>query len=134
MVLEALLPFALLPLRVMLGIIFVVHGLPKIKGLAGDVSWLAGLGIKPARFWFVILALTEFIGGIAMIAGAFVQIVAALQCISMLVALYANAIAWKKPFKGGYELDLLLIAGLLAMLVLGAGPYSVDATFGLSFF
>ena len=120
-----------IPLRIVLGILFAVHGHPKLfKEFKGTAKFLKGIGFRPPAFWAAVLGVTEFFGGLALLLGFATRVAAALLIIAMLVALYFNAFKWKKPFKGGYEFDLLLIAGLLTLLLLGAGPISIDAMLG----
>jgi putative oxidoreductase len=134
--------WAPLPLRLMLGIAFVFHGWEKIAdGTQGFQGMLQMLGIPggAAMAWFV--ALLEFLGGLALIAGAFVPIVSALLIGDMLVAMFTfhlphgfsflniTGMGPQGPMFGppGYEVNLLYIAGLLALILGGAGAYSVDA-------
>jgi putative oxidoreductase len=120
----------LLLLRAVLGIVFIAHGLPKFRGFAGTVKFVGSLGFRPAVAWAFLLAFAEFGGGIMLLAGLASRLAAALLIPSMLVALYHNVAVWRKPFKGGWELDLTLLAGLAAVLLLGAGAYSADAVLG----
>lgn len=130
-----------LPLRLILGFGFVFHGWEKIAdGTAGFQGMLQMIGIPggAATAWFV--ALVELLGGLALLAGAFVPIAAALLIGNMLVAMFTvhlphgfnfmNMIGMgpEGPQFGmpGYEVNLLYIAGLLALILAGAGAYSVD--------
>lgn len=101
---------------------------------------LQGNGIPggAATAWFV--TLLEILGGLALIVGAFVTIVSVLLIINMLVAMFAvhlphgflfvniTGMGPEGPQFGmpGYEVNLLYIAGLLALILGGAGAYSVD--------
>lgn len=119
--------FAPLALRVVLGIAFIAHGYPKFKNRAGVVQWFDSIGIKPGLFWWAIVFATEFFGGIAMVLGAFVQIVGVLLIIDMLVAMWK--VKWGKvgfSAPGGWELDLMYLVVALSLVLSGAGPYSVD--------
>ncbi|MDP2650886.1 MAG: oxidoreductase, partial [bacterium] len=64
-------------------------------------------------------------GGLAMIAGYFVQIFGLLLAIQMAVATVWK-IRSKQKFAGGYELDLALIFIGLALATLGGGIYAID--------
>ncbi len=112
-------------LRVVLGVIFIVHGYPKLFGqFAGTVQFFESVGIKPAKFWVFVVGVVEFFGGILLVFGFLTQLVAALLAIRMLVTI------WKLKFSqglvGGYELDLALLAMALALLFLGPGAFSLD--------
>jgi len=87
-----------------------------------------------------IVTLLELVGGFALIIGAFVSIVSVPLIISMLVAMFTVNVRFgfsaiktiglneSGPMFGppGYEINLLYVAGLLLLMVAGAGPLSVD--------
>ncbi len=61
-------PYWPLPLRILLGIAFLFHGLPKLGGgHAGFVSTLQHLGIPAAGFLSWVAALVEVLGGVALL-------------------------------------------------------------------
>lgn len=120
----------LLALRVAVGIIFIVHGVPKVMvplGLApnpgqmsaGFVAFLAGQG------------LVEAIGGLAMVAGILVQVVAMAFAIIMLGAIglknTAMPTGFTAPNATGWEFDFILLAANLALLVIGPGKLALTA-------
>ena len=81
----------LLVLRVGIGIVFILHGYPKIAG--GPEVWgaiggaMTNLGIDFAPvFWGFMAALAEFGGGILLIFGLFTRIASILLTITMIVA------------------------------------------------
>jgi len=124
-------PWSLLPLRIVVGIIFIIHGGQKlfVFGFSGVAGFFGQIGIQPAMFWAVIVTLVEFLGGIAILVGFLTRWAALLIAIDMLVA-----ILWvllPKGFfasKGGYEFELLILAGCLTLLLAGAKRPSVDQT------
>lgn len=117
--------FGLLLLRVVLGLIFLVHGWPKIKNLKETHANFEMMGFRPGVFWGTVVAMVEFFGGLLLIAGLFTQLVAVLIAIQMLVAT-----AWKMKRKqglaGGYEFDLLLAVSALVLATSGSGLISLD--------
>jgi putative oxidoreductase len=139
MAFEQLTAFADLPLRIMLGIVFLYHGYPKMltaKGFKGHVQTVKSIGFRPAAFWALCSAVAEFFGGLGLLFGAFTRIAAALIAINMFVALYASIFQWGRKFsiiEQGYEYELVLIAAALTLAFLGAGPYSLDVLYGLPF-
>jgi putative oxidoreductase len=135
--------YAALPLRLMLGVGFIYHGMPKLFSTGGHqyfVATLVNLGIPLSGVVAWGVALLEVCGGVMLIAGAFVTIVGSLFVIEMLVALvkvhlangfnfvHVTGMAEGQPVFGlpGYEVNLLYIAGLLALILLGGGALSVD--------
>ena len=116
----------ILLLRVVLGLIFLVHGLPKIKDLKTTWQNFDMMGFKPGILWGTMVAVVEFFGGLLLISGLLTPIAAFLLAIEMAVAT-----AWKirrgQKLAGGFELDLLLVVSLLAIATLGGGIYSLDS-------
>jgi|SRR3989344_5389798 len=126
--------WASISLRLILGVIFVVHGYPKFKNFKQTVGFVKSLGFWPAKFWALILGITELVGGMAIFVGLFSRIFVGMLILSMLVATYAKAFKWKVPFTKmdamGWEYDILIIAGLIALFILGSGVYSIDGVMG----
>jgi putative oxidoreductase len=131
------------PLRLLLGIAFLYHGLPKLGGAghASIVGLLHQIGMPAAGFLAWVVALVETLGGVALIIGAFVPIATALLIIDMLVAMFTHlpygfnfinitGATPQGPQFGmpGAEVNLLYIAALLALFIGGPGPLSVDET------
>lgn len=84
------------------------------------------MGFKPGNIWGTVVALVEFFGGLAVFFGFYASVGAlGIACV-MLVALL-----WKiqrgQGLVGGYELDLILLAAAIAVVLLGSGVYALDA-------
>ena len=135
--------WAPLPLRIMLGVGFFYHGWPKVfssEGHQGFVGMLGGLGVPAPEITAWLVGLAEIVGGLALIAGAFVAVASAILIVDMLVAMltvhvrygfnFINITGMGKqgPVFGmpGAEVNLLYIAGLLALVIAGTGAWSVD--------
>lgn len=119
---------ALFALRVLLGLTVLAHGWPKVKDLKQTAANFTAMGFRPGAFWGTLIALLEFAGSLALIFGFLVQPVAILFVIEFL-ATTAWRIGKRHPFIGGWELDLALLAGMLALSFLGGGLYSLDRIF-----
>lgn len=134
--------WALVPIRIILGVGFMVHGWAKLsRGPAdfGELLQQAHVPLPFANAWLV--TLLETFGGLALLVGAFVTIVSVPLIVSMLGAMLTVNIKYgfsavktigltpEGPLFGppGYEINLLYIAGLVALIVGGAGPFSIDA-------
>ncbi len=128
--LESLIPYSLLPLRIVLGIIFIAHGYPKLFKFKGYKEKFKSIGFPP--FVLVLVGIAEFVGGIGAIFGFLTRFTAIVWAIMMIVATYLKAFKWNKGLLDGYELDLALLAGALTLFVLGAGSLSIDALIGWS--
>lgn len=122
-------PLAFFVLRIVLGIIMVVHGYHKVfGGLHHHAQFVAGLGI-PAWLGYL-SAFVEFIGGILVIGGLLTRCSAIAICIDMCVAI--AKVHWHNGMTGpgGYEFPLSLAAIAFALIFTGAGPISLDWLFG----
>jgi putative oxidoreductase len=122
--------WALLVMRLALGLIFIAHGWRKLSNYRGTIKWISGEGFKPGWLWGTLVTIAEFGGGILILAGLFVQPVALVLTISMMAAFWYNY-RKGKGFFNHLELDLILIASLLLMATLGDGYYSLGQLWGL---
>jgi putative oxidoreductase len=114
--------FAPLPIRIMAGIAFIMHGLPKFEGMDKTQGFFGSLGLPPELALPV--GLLEVIGGFALILGIATRIASVLFIIEMTGAILAAKIT--KGFVGGYELDLLLLAIAVSLLISGPGRVSIE--------
>ncbi len=122
--LDRLQPLALLVLRVVLGVIMVAHGYPKVfGGLAHHVQTVSGLGLPG---WLAYCsAAAEFLGGILVIAGLFTRFAALAIFIDLAVAVWK--VHWKNGLLGdkGYQFPLALAAIAFALVCFGSGPWAL---------
>ena len=133
--------WAPVPLRLVMGIGFLVHGWAKWSRGPGEFGKLLqqiGLPLPELTAWAV--TILELAGGFALIIGAFVVIASVPLMISMFTAMITVNLRYgfsaiktigltaAGPVFGppGYEINLLYIAGLFVLIVAGAGPLSVD--------
>jgi putative oxidoreductase len=134
--------WASLPLRLVIGYGFMLHGWAKwSRGPAAFAELLKQVGVPLplANAWLV--TLLEIFGGLAVLMGAFVAVVSIPLILSMLGAMFTVNIKYgfsavntigltpEGPLFGppGYEINLLYIAGLVALILGGAGPLSIDS-------
>jgi putative oxidoreductase len=125
-------PYALVLLRLVVGVVFFLHGLPKWSGLEGTAQFFASLGIPAAGMMAPWVAFVESVGGMALVLGVFTRYAGILLAVDMVVAM----LTFKFPRVGfiaspnqpgvGAELDALLFAGALVLVAFGPGPFSVD--------
>jgi putative oxidoreductase len=120
------------PLRVVMGAAFVLHGYPKITNLAATAQSFSQRGFVPGEFWAPLVAIVEFVGGACLIVGLFTRYWSAALAIQMVVTTLRVKLPRGTAFVAtggqgvGYELDLIFLAVALALVVLGAGPLSLD--------
>jgi len=119
--------------RIVVGIIMIMHVLGKFKVGAGAVAAnvMAKNGLEPSLAFAYAAMFLESVGGVCLIIGLFTRFFAAALAIQMLIALFA--VHWAKGFsvgQGGYEFVLLLGVVLFAIAIRGGGPYSADNAIG----
>jgi putative oxidoreductase len=120
--------WGLLILRVVVGAVFVMHGGQKlfVTGLPGFAGMVMQLGIPLPNAAAVVVALVEFVGGALLIAGLFARPVAALIAIDMVVAVLTVHLHNGFFLPRGYEFALTQLGANLALILLGAGAWSID--------
>ncbi len=131
------LDFALLILRVVVGLLFIGHGSQKLfgwfggPGLQGVTGWLGSMGLQPARFWAMLAGLSEFGGGVLLLFG-FLNPLGPLGIIAAMTFAIAKVHLPKGIWvaNGGmeYPLTLVVVSGVIALI--GSGAYSFDAVLG----
>ena len=128
--------YALLFLRVSLGLLFMAHGAQKLfgwfggLGLAGTAHWLATMGFKIPLFWTILGGGVELIGGLLLVLGLLNPLGAIAVMSSMLVAI--TKLTWSGGFwdaNGGIEFPLVLFIVLGVLALLNSDPYSLDHYF-----
>ncbi len=103
-------------LGVVVGVIFIVHGFPKIKNPKGIAS-----AYKAPPIIGLYHGLAEVLGGAVLILGIHIHGTALALGIIMVGAIYFKVNKWNAPFmvgeKGGWEFDLLMLASCLAIFL-----------------
>ena len=130
---EAMLPIAATLVRIVVGIMFLMHVSTKFK-LGADVvatNIFAKNGVEPALMWTYVVMFLESVGGACLIIGLFTRFFAAALAIEMLVALlFVHLPKGYAAGGGGYEYVLLIGAVCFTIAIRGGGPYSVDRVIG----
>jgi putative oxidoreductase len=128
-------PAAPLVLRVVIGGLFVWHGIDKFDAGIEMVEGMFRLwGVPAPALAAPAVAVIEIVAGLALIAGLATRLAAIL-----LGAVMVGSLLYVKQDLGiissvempGAELDLALLAGLVALVFLGPGRLSVDHALGL---
>jgi putative oxidoreductase len=124
-------------LRVIMGTLFMGHGLQKLfgwfggYGIAGTGQFFESLGLRPGKAHAAAAGASETLGG-AMIAGGFLTpLGASLLSGTMLTAIrkvHAAKGVWVSD--GGYEYNLVLLAAAFAVTERGPGRWSLDEKLG----
>jgi putative oxidoreductase len=124
-------------LRLVLGVVFFAHGAQKMLGWFGGYGFHGTVGYfmhkgMPVPVAFLVIC-TEFFGGLGLIVGLLTRIGALGIGVEMIGAIFMVHLPngffmnWAGTQKGeGFEYHLLAIAMSAALLLRGAGAFSVD--------
>lgn len=130
-------------LRVMLGVIFIMHGYQALAvlGPATAAGSITGMGyppaLAPALAWYLVVV--DIAGGALILIGLWTRLAALLQVPIMASAVFLLHLpqgffmrgiildaAKTQTVAGGYEYSLLVLVATLALALLGPGALSVD--------
>ena len=113
-------------LRVAVATIFIRHGAQKlfVFGFAGVAGAFTQMGVPFPGLMGPLIGLLEFFGGIALVIGLLTRLIALGLVFDMLGAILL--VQLKNGFSR-YELEFLLLGSSLALVLTGAGGFSVDA-------
>jgi len=119
---------SLTALRVMVGVIFVVHGAGKLLDISGTIQGFQHLGIPYPQYAVYLAIAGEFFGGLGILIGLLTRVAALGAMCSMAVAIgYVHLGHGLLAKNGGWEYPVVLALVALFFVTHGAGPASVDA-------
>lgn len=127
-------PYAGTVLRLVAGIVFISHGMQKFNnGVDGFAGFLSSLNVPLPEVMKWVVPILELGGGILLILGLGTRLVALALAILMvfttlLVKLDVGIIGEQGA---GAEIDLMLLAAGVALVLMGPGANSVDRMIGL---
>ncbi len=122
--------------RLTAGGFLLIHGMQKVFGTtisAFATNSLSRRGIEPAlplayAVWFI-----ETIGALCLMLGLFTRLFAGMAFVHMLVIVFVaqwpSGFPWNRP-GGGWEYPAFWGLIILAILIRGGGPYSLDRWIG----
>jgi putative oxidoreductase len=126
--------WALILLRIFLGICFVVHGLGKLGivgpgNMSGFTSWLQSLSFPYPALQARAAMLTELVGGTCIACGLFTRVAAIFCFFTMMVAVAVGHkgggyLITNNPPGNEYALNLAML--MVVLMLLGPGHFSLD--------
>ena len=125
-------------LRLVVGGLFVGHGMQKLTGWFGGGGLQAtgeafeSMGLRPGKTHAAAAGASEAVGGALLAKGLFTPLGASLISGTMITAIrkvHAANGPWAS--KGGYEYNLVLLAIVFAVTDLGPGEWSLDERLGI---
>ncbi len=110
-------------IRAAIGVTFIVHSIKKFD--PSWQGWLIDMGLPPELQ--IPIALAEFLGGIFLLVGVLTRITASVFAVITLGAIFMiRGIDEFFVSKGGWEWDLMILAGELSIIVGGPGRVSIS--------
>lgn len=114
---------ALLALRLPMAAIFILHGMLKWSIWSLPVTGFMDVMMR-------ILSIAEPLAGVALLVGLLTRWASMGLIITMIGAIYVKITAFNSTFIGqkstGWEFDLMLLGVAVALMIIGAGKYSLD--------
>ncbi len=128
--------YAMLLLRVWLGIVMVFHGVNHGRNLEGTAYWFASKGFRSADLQAKVSALGEVAIGLGLAVGLLTSFAAAGLIATMFVAFwsihrFAGFFVFTRPDEG-YEYVATLAVAALAVAIAGPGDISLDQVVGIA--
>ncbi|HKI99108.1 MAG TPA: DoxX family protein [bacterium] len=115
---------ALSALRVMLGIIMLIHGYVKVThGFA--IGFFHQIGIPAAQIMGPFISLLELVGGACLIVGLFTRYLGVLYTIEFIVATWVIWVVTGHGYSGA-ERELLILFTSILLATNGGGQFSLD--------
>ena len=139
--------WAPLPLRLIVGFGFMQHGFAKLsRGPDAFAAILHAIGVPAPHLMAWATILTEIGGGLAVILGLLVTLAAVPMAAVLLVAMFTVHLPYgfssikliavtptgAQFGPPGYECDLLYLAALVTLVMMGPGPLALDELVGIA--
>ena len=123
--LKSLEPLALLALRWVLALIFVVHGYPKLVHPTPAMhDFFVSHGLP--GYFLSVAGILESFGAVLLFVGLFTRPAALLLTVEMAVAIWKVHSVHGIMAVNDYQFPLALAAGCFALTTIGAGLFSID--------
>lgn len=119
--------------RLLLASLFLPAGISKLTGFAGTVGYIQSAGLPLPAVAAALALVVEIAGGLALVLGFRVRIVAPVLALFTLAATFFFHAYWSVPAEAQmvtrllFNKNIAVTGGLLVLAAFGAGRYSLDA-------
>jgi putative oxidoreductase len=112
-----------LPIRILAGIAFIAHGLPKFENVAGTQGFFGSIGLPPELAIPISQSVRSYWWNFSACWCSNKN-----NCSTFIIDMIGATLLVKisKGFVGGYELELLLMAVCISLLLTGPGRISIE--------
>jgi putative oxidoreductase len=124
--------------RILLALLFIIFGWPKLIGFGGTESYFAGLGLPFPFVATAIAVIMELVVGIAIAVGLFTRALAVLLALYTLATAIVGHAFWNMTGHAAVEAEINffknvgIMGGLFLLFVTGPGRFSLDRKLGLA--
>lgn len=109
--------------RIILGIIMIAHGFPKLLNMQNSIQMFESLGLP--SFLAYAAAIIESVAGITLLLGAFVTTSAILLGLTMIGAIVL--VQFQNGLIGGYEFPLTLLGLSVILALTGSRKWALSS-------
>lgn len=109
-------------LRLVVGGVFLYHGIDKLTHMQGTIGFFGSLGFAPWLAWLI--AILETAGGALMILGFCTCFLSAMFIVILLVAIFKVKLGMPMGIRAA-ELDIVVLVSSLAIMFTGAGRWAI---------
>lgn len=123
----------LLAARILIALLFLIFGWEKLTDFSGTLHYMTHVGAPVPVLATVVAIVMEFFVGIAISAGMFTRLFAAILALYTLGTAIIGHHYWTMTGVAHFENEInfykniSIIGGLMALYVAGGGRYSIDA-------
>src|SRR5699024_3617 len=119
----------LLIFRVVLGLVFIAHGIDKFffPGMDDTIGQFSAWGIPRSQVWAWVVAIGELAAGVMLVIGLLATFAAGMLALLSASSIYF--VHFSNGFfveEGGFEYAAVLCVALLMIVVFGSGRASLD--------
>lgn len=122
----------LLIARILLVVLFLISGFPKMTGFSGTVQYMASLNIPIPILSAVIAVLMEVFASILIVIGFFTRPIAIIFALYTLGSAFLGHAYWNmtgdavEPNLINFYKNVSIVGGFMLLAIIGPGAWSID--------